>query len=323
MIRYTVAFGLVAATGLTGCFVPESKYDQAVHTLRAEQSAHRETAERLYQMEQKLAYANGILEKEHAKLSAQETTLAQSELDVQVAATEREDASRMVDQLRGELARVGDHMRAFSEQKSNLETALVAAESRAAQLEQLERDFAIKSLLVRDLTFALHDDVGTGDAAISVIEGDVHVRLDAAKLFDGISLRPEQARALQRIAAAVGPVGRTRVAVTEHPAEGYQPEDALVRLQGVADVLSESGIPFERVTLALPSERSAGEPTDGTDGDLADEPEPVTAEADPKAAAGQGEGVAQPTPAKAHRLSEGPGSLEIAISLAPPPQKKR
>jgi hypothetical protein len=308
MKRFDLWVGALTAASTVGCFVPERQYDQAVHTLRAEQAGHRKTAERLHGIRKKLAIAEGKLEKEHGHITAREGELAQSKLDYYVVSTEREDAVRMVEQLRGELARVGDHLKAFSEQKNSLETALDDAEERARELERLETDFAQKARLMRDLAYALHDDL-TGDlAAIDVDDGTLRIRFDAGATFEGTSVRKEPADALRRLAAATAPLGQARLELTEHPADpAYRAEDSVVRLQAVADVLSKGGVPFRRITTNLPSEPSAGEPVAAEmDSDIVDAPPPVPVEIAP---------VKAPTPG-AGSWMDGPGSLEIVIRFA-------
>jgi outer membrane murein-binding lipoprotein Lpp len=321
--RTAVALG---SLWLSGCFVPERQYDEAVHTLRAEQAAHRQTTDQLYELQQKLAAVNERLDRDQAALEARQQDLAQSKFDYDIATNEREDAVRMVDQLRGELARVGDHLRVFADQKSELSSALQTAEGRAAELRRLDEDFTEKALLMRDLTHALHAEIGGGAAALGAGSGEVRLRLRTGALFDGNVLLPEARATLEHVAMAVAPVGRARLEITEHPrSSGYQPEDVIVRMQTLADVLAEAGLPFERVTLALPKERAAfeplsGEPTEHRDVDVVDDlegeaPEAEAAPAKPTA----------PPPAKPSKEAElpgswkdGPGSIEIAIRCAPP-----
>lgn len=316
--------GLVSL-GASGCVVPESRYDRAVDRMQAEQSAHRATADKLARVEQQLAHAEGLLEQSHASIEQREEQLARAELNIDQVATERDDASRMVEQLRGELGRAGDHLHAFSEQKDQLESALEAAENRAEQLENAERDLSLKILMMRDLTFALAGDVQEDRAAIFALSGNPVVRVPAAAFFDGqaTALRDDAPQILHRIAAALAPYERSRLEITEVVSDvPAKPEVLVVRLQSIADQLSAGGIGFERVTLALPADtvepaaaRSEGEaggqprdPASTVDDDRAGESRSAPA-------ADRASDAEARSPAPGWR--RGPASVQFTVSLPP------
>ncbi len=58
--------------------------------------------------------------------------MSESKLESSVVAKERDEATGLVDQLRGELARVGDNLRSYAEQKADLEKSLQAAQARSS-----------------------------------------------------------------------------------------------------------------------------------------------------------------------------------------------
>jgi chaperonin cofactor prefoldin len=259
-MKRAIRWAMVASIPVVGCFVPEKDYDQAVNTLRAEQEAHRGTSAELYELRQKLEFAQGKLAEEHSELSSRVSALAESKVELERMEKEHGDATETVEQLRGELARVGDHLRAFSDQKHSLETALSEAEGRASELSRLEKEAAIRGALVRDVTHALHEEV-EGDVAAIVLEGlDLQVRLVGRRILDGNALTAEGKQSMSRLASGVVGKAPVRIEVTERPDGAFHADDVIVRLQAVADALAEAGIPYESVTLSLPEETAVGEP---------------------------------------------------------------
>jgi chromosome segregation ATPase len=71
-----------------------------------------------------------------ARLQKEESELAQTSLDMESAQKAHEQQTELVTQLRGELARVGDHLKAFQGDKDALAEDLSAAEAKVALLEQ-------------------------------------------------------------------------------------------------------------------------------------------------------------------------------------------
>jgi len=86
---------------------------------------------------------------------------------------ERDEATGLVEQLRSELARVGDNLRSYAQQKSDLEKSLQAAQARKAELERNEAHTVAIARLTRDLTSALGDRVLSGDVTLDVQNGRV------------------------------------------------------------------------------------------------------------------------------------------------------
>lgn len=136
------------ACGLSGC-VPSTAYEQASSAAEVEREGHRRAAERLKLAEAELAATRAererlLLERDelNQRLQQEASQLAQASLDVETGRKETEQQQELVTQLRGELARVGDHMKVFAGQKSDLEQrleeteqALTTREARIATLE--------------------------------------------------------------------------------------------------------------------------------------------------------------------------------------------
>ena len=143
--RFVAVRYLAAATSLTGC-VPSTAYEQAVSTADVEREGHRRSAERLARAEGELAETRAerdrlIREKNEivARLAGEESRLAQASLDIENGQKQSEQQQELVTQLRGELARVGAHIKAYEGQKSDLQSEL---EEKAGALEAQERHVA-------------------------------------------------------------------------------------------------------------------------------------------------------------------------------------
>lgn len=122
-------------TAATGC-VPQNRYDAVV--------AQRDAAEGERQrLESELGRVNAALTRAESGVRNREQTIAigrnqlsELELSRSRTATERDDALAIVEQLRGELGRIGEHLRESSEQRKDLEHALAEADARAERLAE-------------------------------------------------------------------------------------------------------------------------------------------------------------------------------------------
>ena len=118
----------------------------------------------------------------------------QAELDTARVTQERESADGLVEQLRNDLARVGDHLRIFGEQKASLEEAVAAAEARSQRIAAAERNAARSALVLRDLARELRQPLGAGEIEIDLELGRPLVRIEKTKLWSKV-IRPLRRRA--------------------------------------------------------------------------------------------------------------------------------
>jgi hypothetical protein len=288
----------------TGCVVPQNRYDDAVSRLDAERTAHQADRAELERDKAELATLNAALGTREKSLAVREGELAEAKLAGDRVSTERDDAVQLVEQLRGELGRVGDDLREFSDQKKTLEAALSEAEDRQKKLEHGEKLLEKKVLLVRDLTLALGESIEAGKASVTVIDGKPAVRLDASDVFGSEKELASSARGrLVRLASVFEKRTDARLELGDRSSDAVTPEDRIVRLQKIADVLTERGIGFERIGFAVspPVETSTAET------------EPAQAKAKTETAEGA---KAAPSPSTSFR--DGPGSVEVVIDVDTP-----
>jgi hypothetical protein len=146
MLR-TASFALLLATlaagsSLSGCMVPQNRYDRAVDRADAEQAERARAEAALAAARADVERLNALLNERSRHVDARDQLLSRSKLDEARLETERDDAAALVEQLRGELARAGDHLREYSEQKQALEAALAEAALGSAA-EALEGQSAV------------------------------------------------------------------------------------------------------------------------------------------------------------------------------------
>ncbi len=137
MVRY-----VGAACALSGC-VPSTQYEQATSAAEVEREGHRRAAERLAAAEAALKKAQTerealLADKKtlEASLQKDEHQLAQASLDIETTQKQREQEQLLVTQLRGELARIGEHIKTYQDEKGDLESRLQEAEARLAEKDQ-------------------------------------------------------------------------------------------------------------------------------------------------------------------------------------------
>lgn len=238
----------------SACVVPQNRYDEVEAKLHGEEGLRRKSETELARVSAELARVSQALDGKEQSLVAREGDLAQAQLEAQQVGREKNDAVELVEQLRGELARVGEHLRAYSDRKQELEAALAHAESRAKELESAEHDLAAKVLVMRDVTLALAEPASTGKVIITSVDGKPTVRFDAHEVFSGkgSDLKPDIVAALERVAGAVAPQNGVRVELSDLSTETETPEDRIARLERVADVFSAKGVGFERLGFAVP-----------------------------------------------------------------------
>lgn len=250
--RLLVNVGAVAAVaGLLNACVPATQYEEAKSASEVE-SAKRERAEAdLAAAQAKLEAANAELAERDQKIAQTQEAVSQSQLEHSVALKERDEATGLVDQLRGELGRAGNDLRSYAQQKADLQKSL--DEAKAAQAAQKAAPaghaHAIAAArLVRDLTAALGDRVLSGDVSIDVANGKVTLAApselwfgDDAKLVTGA----------ESLAAAIAHVlvlhGDTAVTVAP-PGEA---ELAKKRGEALTSALVAKGVAAPRISAAV------------------------------------------------------------------------
>lgn len=164
--RFVAARYIAAVCSLSGC-VPSTAYEQAVSTAEVEREGHRRAAEELMRAEgelkqvrteraQLLAERNQLL----SRLQSEETRAAQASLDVQNGEKATEQQQELVTQLRGELARVGEHIKVYEGERSDLKTEL---QTTAAALAEKDKRISALQAEVAGLKARAEQSAATQD----------------------------------------------------------------------------------------------------------------------------------------------------------------
>ncbi len=182
LIVHIASIAVVA--GLASACVPATRYEEAKSASEVELSGRQRAEAELRTTRSKLDQVTAELNQRDQKLSETEQSVSETKFENSVAVKERDEATGMVDQLRGELARVGDNLRSYAKQKADLEKSLDAAQQRKAELEKSEAHTVAIARLTRDLTSALGDRVTSGDVSIDVQGGRVVMSAPTELWFD-------------------------------------------------------------------------------------------------------------------------------------------
>jgi hypothetical protein len=256
-LRIVQLSSLVALGGsLQGC-VAARHYDEARSVAEAETSAHGRTRARLEAALKRIETLESDLQGKEQALAQRETDVAQSKLDTTVAQKEREAAAMLVEQLRGELARTGDHLSSSSREKRDLQQTLLIAEQRMQSIEAAGKQLELLVGATRELALGLETSLEKGGVELGAKDGQVVVSIPAEKLFaaDADSLHLDALPLL----AAVGKVSAAhpelRVVVREPAKAPY----AAGRARNLAQALRERGVAEARLTACLPVAEPNGE----------------------------------------------------------------
>lgn len=292
-------FACLAAFGLSSC-VPAKSYDQARSAAETEIDAHRRTRSRLEAAHQRIRALEQTLAERQKALESGASSIAEAKLQTTVANKDKDAAIQLVEQLRSELARTGNHLLVFSDEKRELARALSLAEERVRNIEAAERNLSELVAVARDASLALGPALDGGAVTVGARDGQVVLSIPADRLF----ARGSDALVVEAapLLAAVGSISAAHQGLGVIVREPSGAPHATERSARLGAALRERGVPDSR--LVLPS-RAPG----------AEEPvtAPAAAEPAPPNAAPEG------APAEAAAASESPvdeGALRYEIAFA-------
>jgi outer membrane protein OmpA-like peptidoglycan-associated protein len=234
-----------------GC-VSARHYEEARSVAESETAAHGRTRARLESAVQRIHTLEAELARKEKSIADSESAAAQSKLDTTVAQKEREAAAMLVDQLRSELARAGDHLSSSSREKRDLQQALLLAEQRMLGIELAGKNLGELVAVTRDLALLLEPELEKAELALGAKDGQIVIETDADRLFapNGDALVAGAAPVLAAVGKASSAHPTLRVIVREPPCAPL----AAARAKSLGDALRERGVAASR--LSLPSARS-------------------------------------------------------------------
>ncbi|HKO49990.1 MAG TPA: hypothetical protein VJV79_19805 [Polyangiaceae bacterium] len=246
---------VAAVAGAFSACVPATHYEEAKSASEVELAARQRAEAELLATRSKLDAATAELNQREQKLAETEQSVSESKLENSVAVKERDEATGLVDQLRGELARVGDNLRSYAEQKAELEKSLHAAQTRKLELERIEAKTVAIARLTRDLTSTLGDRVTSGELTLDVRDGRVLLSAPPELWFnDDGTLRAGMDDALSAVSRVLKLYSASALEL------GLPTTDAEKRGPALLSALSSRGVAASRmklVPLASPSAEAA------------------------------------------------------------------
>jgi hypothetical protein len=245
---------LMIASSATGC-VPAKNYEEARSVAENEAQAHERTRQRLEASMERIHALEQELAEREKNLAADENAAAESKLATAVADTEKKAAAELVEQLRSELARTGDHLQIFARERHDLAQSLLIAEQRMTDIELAGKKLAELVATTRDLSLSLHDEIEQGKVELGARDGQVVVGMGPDLLFgsDDDTLAPASAPLLAALGRVSAAHPSLRVLVRESESTTASP-----RVLRLGEALRERGITGAR--LVLPAARSDASP---------------------------------------------------------------
>ncbi len=270
--------GLVVST-VSGCVVSKASYDElrSQHQAEAEARAdaqrqraaleeqYKEALAKLSQLESQLAESESTLRESRDNLDSRGQALAEIEHEHAVTQRRYEEAETRVDQLREELTRVASHLGTFAEERNRiagerdeLSDQIDALSVRMAELEAKVIGSKVRSLLVRDVSVALHDSLAKQVVRLGVTSDAVVLTTRADAVFE--SKHPKLSASGKKLISTLGSVLQARSEVVElEELDDAAGSGRVERLQAVAKHFGSVGVVGDRVRfVAAPSD---GRPT--------------------------------------------------------------
>ena len=245
----------------SGC-VSQSVYEEAQSAAQVEREAHQRAEDRVALAEQSLAELQGSIARRESALAEQERRLAEADLNLKLANQERDASGQLVDQLRGELARVGDHLRMYSEQKDRLAEELRVAEDRSRQLDEKSERVERVASVVRDLSLLEGPAIHTGSILVGSDGRDPVLSAPAQALGSGSTLSADAQRIVKALARLSELHPYTHFVISQPASDSAGSDPALLRALSAA--LIAEGVASTRVAVAMP-ETPAADAADGGD----------------------------------------------------------
>jgi hypothetical protein len=237
---------VLAASSTTGC-VASKQYEEARSVAESEQQAHARTRERLEASMKRIAALETDLAVRQQAMEKDANAAEESKLASTVAGKEKDAAFQLVEQLRSELARTGDHLVLFAQEKRDLQQTLLIAEERMRNIEAAGRNLDELVAAARDLSLALGGELDKHVVDLGARDGQVVLAMAPERLFapNGDALVIDAGPTL----AAIGKVSAQHASLRVVVREPTGAPLSATRLPRLGDALRQSGVADARLTL--------------------------------------------------------------------------
>ena len=237
---------LLAAGSATGC-VASKQYDEARSVAESEQHAHARTRERLEASMTRISTLEAELAAREQAMAKDANSAEESKLASAVATKEKDAAVQLVEQLRSELARTGDHLVLFAKEKRDLQQTLLVAEERMRDIEAANRNLGELVAAARDLSLALGGELDKHVVELGAKDGQVVLGMSSDRLFapNGDALMMDAGTVLAAIGRVSAAHPGLRVVVREPSSTAL----STARIARLGDGLRQNGVAEARLTL--------------------------------------------------------------------------
>jgi hypothetical protein len=250
--------------------VTQATYEEARSASEVEREAARRAKVALSELRKQTAELRQQLDQRESFVQEQEQKLAESDLDLKVAHRERDATGDLVTQLRGELARVGGHLRVYSEEKQRLADELQAAEGRARVLDRQQAHLREFTRLVQNISLLEAGAIRTGAFELTTVSLNPALEVRQQTLAPGGHLGTEGKHLMKTLARLSVLHPRLKVAVSQKlsDASADQPSPDVVLLRKIVGELAAEGIDSSRVILDVAEAgQTAASPDPDAEGD--------------------------------------------------------
>jgi hypothetical protein len=237
--RAPARLALLFLLGIVSGCVPALQLEESQSAAQVEKEGRRRSEEQLARAEAENEQLRLQMLEEKRALDEREQALSQAALDTAAQGKQRQEAEGVVEQLRGELARVGSHLQAFHDDKQKLEQSLSAEAAHGQALARLSRDVAL----------SLSDPLATGEYSLDTEQGSLVLRVPSDELLgEKAELKPDAPRLLEVVARVMKLHEQAQLRVEDSSAPG----DAL-RVARVLAALGERGVAPGRFRALQPA----------------------------------------------------------------------
>jgi len=239
---------LLAAGSTTGC-VASKQYEEARSVAESEQQAHARTRERLEASMKRISDLEAELAEREAAMTKDANAAEESKLASTVAVKEKDAAVELVQELRSELARTGDHLVLFAKEKRDLQQTLLVAEERMRDIEAANRNLGELVAAARDLSLALGGELDKHVVELGAKDGQLVLGMASERLFvpnaDGLVMDAGP------VLAAVGKVSAAHPSLRVVVREPANAPLSAGRMAHLGDGLRQNGVADARLKLPV------------------------------------------------------------------------
>jgi hypothetical protein len=228
---------------LWGC-VPATQFEETQSAAQVEMEGRRRSEYQASQLKAENAELRAQMQKQSQVLDDRDQALSQAQLDSSTLGKQREDAEGVVEQLRGELSRVGGHLQTFHDDQQKLQTALAGEAARGRALSRLSRDAAL----------SMAEPIATGEYTLDAEQSSVVLRVPREKLLtDDGSVKPEAEPLLKNVVRLMQLHKQAKLRVEDSAHEG----DAIAVSRLLAALTERAVAPERFEPLAVKPEAAA------------------------------------------------------------------